>query len=813
MRKLYGLLLLMLICCGAVFHAENVSAYYKDNCYAAQWEKKVNVKGDFTQTRVYSSKTLCYKNGKLESGARPNRTDPLSLPKFSNISGDSVTMKYCKKSLLGVCTSSETTTFKLSDYDNNFNTMAKAMDDLLAGLPSQSGYTKVAFETNASYTMETSGAEGQGDSDGDGVGSVTETCANQGGAQSLGWIVCPIMTWLGNGSSMLYNDYVEPALQVDPKLFSDEGGAVEGWSTFQNIANVIFVILLLIVIFSQLTGVGIDNYGIKKILPKLIISAILINLSYLICLIAVDISNILGNAFQALFNGLSEGLTPESINVDGSVIDTSSATGQLASVAVLGSAVIAGGAMWSNPAIVLSLLVSAVGVLISIFFLFIILATREAAILVLTVISPVAIVCYMLPNTKKLFDKWLDAFKALLLVYPICGLLVGGGNYVSRLMLTSGFSGAGFISAFTAMIAGIVPVFFIPTVLKNSMSALGNIGSRIAGIGQSVRGRATGSIRNSNAYQNAQESGRMRQTRIRAGIDSDGNVKKMGRFGTMVRGGKRNVARSRSQYLRDQEFANQVDSLNGVGMEAALIGQQKRSEAADLSNYMTLINNETRNGENESRLFGMFDEYMATGNKTGAVAVARIAGRRKDTAANFAQNKLTNAGMDAGSRYDNNMLQSVAKEMATGENSGNYRAASPLAFEFASQINKAGVDESGRVQADTNYSHWASQSANVGEALDHHVTNSSELVGMKNSSLDEIAGMMERGELDDATTARMQKLATETIENRGQTGVWDTTKEKNIYRIAGVRATGSGATVRPAVEERDSGLVITHGIK
>ena len=59
----------------------------------------------------------------------------------------------------------------------------------------------------------------------------------------------------------------------------------EGWNTFRDIANVIFVILLMVVIFSQLTGVGIDNYGIKKILPKLIIAAILINLSYLICLI------------------------------------------------------------------------------------------------------------------------------------------------------------------------------------------------------------------------------------------------------------------------------------------------------------------------------------------------------------------------------------------------------------------------------------------------------------------------------------------------------------------------------------------------
>ena len=32
--------------------------------------------------------------------------------------------------------------------------------------------------------------------------------------------------------------------------------------------------------------------------------------------------------------------------------------------------------------------------------------------------------------------------------------------------------------------------------------------------------------------------------------------------------------------------------------------------------------------------------------------------------------------------------------------------------------------------------------------------------------------------------ARVRNLARETIQNRGTTGVWDTTKEENIYRIA-----------------------------
>ena len=75
----------------------------------------------------------------------------------------------------------------------------------------------------------------------------------------------------------------------------------DAWTTFQTIANVVFIILLLFVIFSQLTGVGIDNYGIKRILPKLIVVAILVNLSYLICVVCVDLSNILGSSLKGLF--------------------------------------------------------------------------------------------------------------------------------------------------------------------------------------------------------------------------------------------------------------------------------------------------------------------------------------------------------------------------------------------------------------------------------------------------------------------------------------------------------------------------------
>ena len=378
------------------------------------------------------------------------------------------------------------------------------------------------------------------------------TCANSGGAGSLGWIVCPVMEWLGKAAKDAYTDLVEPSLNVPASLFSknEDEGTKKAWDVFQNIANGLFIVLFLIVIFSQLTGVGIDNYGIKKILPKLILVAILVNLSYYICLICVDLSNIFGNGLKDLFDNLSTGAPTLSIpdsNLTGKSIGTTAITG----VAVLAAMVGMVGAVWQNPAILLSLLVSALGVVIAIFFLFILLAAREAAIVALVVISPVAFVCYVLPNTKKLFDKWLSLGKGLLLVYPICGLLVGGGNYVSRLLLSSGFGTNGFIAAFTAMIVGIVPVFFIPTVLKGSFAAMGNIGAKISGFGEKMRGGATRGIRNAEGYKNAQKMGLERRTRLKAGLDKNGNLTARGErrarrantaFGRFIGSDKRRAA-------------------------------------------------------------------------------------------------------------------------------------------------------------------------------------------------------------------------------------------------------------------------------
>lgn len=495
------------------------------------------------------------------------------------------------------------------DGSNHFTT-AVSIDDVIAKLNALN--LDELEETEEGGTIDNPNGTNPG---GGTVGGNPEesevTCGNAGGAMSLGWLVCPLMDWMSKASENMYESFVEPALQVDARLFGEvqgTSGTVQptrnAWETFRNIANTVFIILFIFVIFSQLTGVGIDNYGIKRILPKMIVVAVLINLSYLLCELAVDVSNIVGSGVQDLFTNL---YNVSETTVDLTSVNNGTPLSQTIGANVLSTAIpavgilvaLAGvGAIMANPAVILSVFVGALGVIIAICFLFILLSARQAAIIVLVVLSPVAIACYALPNTKKIFDRWLQMGKGLLLVYPITGALVGGGSFVSKLLISSGFMANGFWSAFTAMVVGIVPIFFIPTVLKSSFAAMGNLGARISGFGDRFRAGTDRRIRNSEAYRRTQERGREAGTRRIANLDTtvregDGRLTRMRKWGrrNILGGGEHNISKQRAQYLKDIEANNFERSMMGTGFAAGVAGAEAKAEARMDADYASLLEN------------------------------------------------------------------------------------------------------------------------------------------------------------------------------------------------------------------------------
>ncbi|MBR3319972.1 hypothetical protein IKG20_01570 [Candidatus Saccharibacteria bacterium] len=313
-------------------------------------------------------------------------------------------------------------------------------------------------------------------------------------AKALGWILCPVLELSASATQGIYENYIEPSLVINHNMFNPDdsiSGTHDAWAIFRDMANIVFVILILIVIFSQVTGVGIDNYGIKKILPKLIIAAILVNLSFYICQFAIDLSNIVGSSVYDTFNGINIGVSQEFIAANG--LGTGGYTGSIITTVAIA---IGGAAIWGVVAdgaavgatvagFFLSLVPAILGALVSVLFLFVLLAMRQALVVILVVLSPLAFVCYMLPNTKSLYDRWLNLMRGMLILYPTCAVLMGGGRLVSRILLSSGGSKSNPWLLLVAMAAEIAPLFFVPTVVRGAYRATGALGATL----NNLRGR------------------------------------------------------------------------------------------------------------------------------------------------------------------------------------------------------------------------------------------------------------------------------------------------------------------------------------
>lgn len=79
------------------------------------------------------------------------------------------------------------------------------------------------------------------------------TCNISGG---LGWMVCPILDTISGAADNAYSILASNFLEVDSKLVDQKSPAFESWKNFRNIANVLFVIAFLLIIYSQITGGG-----------------------------------------------------------------------------------------------------------------------------------------------------------------------------------------------------------------------------------------------------------------------------------------------------------------------------------------------------------------------------------------------------------------------------------------------------------------------------------------------------------------------------------------------------------------------------
>lgn len=295
--------------------------------------------------------------------------------------------------------------------------------------------------------------------EGSSEGSSEDTCESN--FWGFGWIFCPgqnLITELINGMVGWIADSMKWTILADDSATNTAGLTIrQVWQNFLNIANVVFVIAFLIMIYSMATSTGLSNYDVKKMLPRLIVVAIAVNLSFYICAALVDLSNIIGAGLYNLIYGqtVSEewdvvmGLTDEAISSFGSIVVVVLALFLFGGTAIIGIAII----------------------LLLIMF-------RQIALMALVIISPVAFAMYMLPNTQKWADKWKDMFVRLLIVYPMFTAVWGAAHLAADTLQGATGLIPGFI---VSLICAVAPVVAIVPLFKMSGGLMAMAAGAISG--------------------------------------------------------------------------------------------------------------------------------------------------------------------------------------------------------------------------------------------------------------------------------------------------------------------------------------------
>ena len=327
----------------------------------------------------------------------------------------------------------------------------------------------------------------------------------------VGWIICPITNFLAEAMDWMF-DVLSGFLEVRPISTSQDNALYRAWSVMRNFANVAFVISFLVIIYSQITGAGLSNYGIKKMLPRLILAAVLVNVSYWVCAVAIDASNILGYSIQDIFVAIRENLVGSEGNnwdIGGwkSMATFVLSGGTATAVAGIGIYALLAGTAGGAAFLLIPILVT---VLMAVLVALLVLAARQAIITVLVIVSPLAFVAFLLPNTDKLFDKWRGLFTTMLVMFPIFSAIFGG----SQLAGTAIIQNADSINlVILGMAVQVAPLVVTPLLVRFSGSLLG----RIAGM---VNNPNKGIIDRSRKW--AQERADQNKTKVLASNRTDG---------------------------------------------------------------------------------------------------------------------------------------------------------------------------------------------------------------------------------------------------------------------------------------------------
>jgi hypothetical protein len=440
-----------------------------------------------------------------------------------------------------------------------------------------------------------------------GQGSVS-TCAYE----NMGWVICPVLRATSQAGDNAFTFVSQNFLAVDITFYDAQSGAAQAGAMVRNFANVLFVFAFLIIVYSLITGRGVGNYNIKRLVPRFILAVVFVNLSYYICQAMVDLSNVIGVTIQQLLvDGVAKNIGP-------SAMPLASGPGKYdaASLSDLTSQIISMNNLQWILLAPLTAIVMTSAIVCSI--LIVVLIIRKALIVALVLLAPLAFFAYLLPNTSEYFSKWMKLFASTLLLFPVIAILIGVGQIVSASIIRAD-SGDYKVDDDTVLIkntgkeqsatlylvaagAAILPLAGTWYAFKAAMQGMETVGARVSrdGFRRSSRERDEKAKKREQTTMDMNKKSMMlrginRLQQLNVAKDGESNASIFGRVGGAYRGRGKHQTKTPEQAKFDNQVQQRLNELRG-GAEAGRSPQELYSQA--LQRYQDRIGDASEGGLN-----------------------------------------------------------------------------------------------------------------------------------------------------------------------------------------------------------------------
>ena len=359
---------------------------------------------------------------------------------------------------------------------------------------------------------------------GSGVDCSSQSAGLAGAAEA--YIMCPLIDAAQSASEALTNlIQTQLSFTVQKNIDSNNQGTgvKNAWGEIRDLASIILVIIMLVMVISQAVSWGpFDAYTVRKILPKLVVAVIAMQVSWSLLSYVVQVFDDLGHGVADLLYGPfggSSAVTLQSILTKAGINAFEAGTVAWAGLFTIGAI-----AVLSLPTLALM----AWGIVMAIAVVFVTLAVRQVLIIACLIFAPLAILCWILPGTQRYWKLWYDNFTKLLIMFPmIIGMIAAGQIFA---LITSSSSNDTLIKFLLIIIGFYGPFFFVPKTFKWGGAALSAAGGAISNVAPKLGGPVTNYLKGTqerSRWHLAREArkaelGRVSRERYAAGLTGEG---------------------------------------------------------------------------------------------------------------------------------------------------------------------------------------------------------------------------------------------------------------------------------------------------